>query len=39
MGSKQQVPDGMIIGPTNPIIEEALGDRRCINQNFTVRSC
>ena len=27
MGSKQQVPDGMIIGPTNPIIEEALGDR------------
>ena len=27
MGSKQQVPDGMIIGPKNPIIEEALGDR------------
>ena len=30
MGSKQQVPDGMLIGPKNPIIEEALGDRRCI---------
>ena len=27
MGSKQQVPDGMLIGPKNPIIEEALGDR------------
>ena len=37
MGSKQQVPDGMLIGPKNPIIEEALGDRRRINQNFTVR--
>lgn len=27
MGSKQQVPDGMLINCRNPIIEEALGDR------------
>ena len=32
MGSKQQVPDGMLIGPKNPIIEEALGDRLMLNR-------